>query len=597
MKRISRSLLAMILSGSLIGLSQLAFASDISVTAKRTVVSGSFNTCLISETGSLSCWGSNKYRQNNVPTDLGPVVKVTVGFSHTCAVTSTNSVRCWGSNEGGETDVPADLGNVTQISAGVMHTCVVTDIGSVRCWGDDPLNRLTKVPSDLGGVLQLSAGSYHTCAVNQVGSVSCWGTNWYGQNNVPLGLEPVKQVASGYAHTCALTISGQVRCWGSNEGGETEVPEDLDSATQISAGAGHTCVVTELGAVRCWGDDPINRLTKIPNDLGRVDQISAGAYHTCAVTEANRVRCWGTNWYGQNNVPVDLAGGNSSTPTITNPCSLNTVNLNLASSESSYSAGPYLSGKPNAGQTLRATNGSWLAGTKLCAFWILGEKIAVASKSSSYRIQASDLGSEIRYAVVGTLNGESSLKLSNAVTVVESTFTRPIAPIVKNAAMVGTRLFTTNPNWEAGTTYTFQWLRDGQQIVGANSSNFVPRAEDVGSKISIRVCGFKPLFSPLCLTSAEQVVQLGSFSKIGAVLFVGKLSTVGAILTGATTQWQNGVSLSYQWLLDGVAIPGATTNQLTVQPYFRGKILSYQVTGIMPGYQTLVKSSMGKRVP
>lgn len=598
MKRFPQSLLAIcLLSGGLISFPQAAGASDGASAPKSTVVSGSFNSCLISETGLLRCWGSNKYKQNNVPSDLGPVHKLAVGFSHSCAITSSGSVRCWGSNEGGETDVPNDLGNVTQISAGVMHTCVVTDIGSVRCWGDDPLKRLTKVPSDLGGVAQLSAGSYHTCSVDQVGSVSCWGTNWYGQNNVPLALEPVKQIASGYAHTCALTVSGQVSCWGANEGGETDVPEDLDAATQISAGAGHTCVVTELGAVRCWGDDPINRLTKIPNDLGRVDQISAGAYHTCAVTESNMVRCWGTNWYGQNNVPSDLAGGNSSTPLITNPCSLNTVNLDLAGSNSSYPAGPSLSGKPTVGQTLRATNGSWPAGTKLCAFWIVGERIAIASKSGSYRIQAADLGSEIRYAVVGTLNGDSSLKLSNPIVVVESTFTRPTTPIVKNAAMVGTRLIATNPNWEAGTSYTFQWFRDGQAIVGANSISYVPRADEIGSRLSLQICGFKQLFSSLCLASAEQVVQPGTLAKIGTVLFFGKISNVGATLTGATTAWQPGVSLSSQWLLDGVPIPGATSKQLIVLSSFRGKVLTYQVTGTLNGYQTVVKSSVGKIIP
>ncbi len=596
-KFISGLLLLSVTAAGLLAAPNMANSSDGSLASDIKVVSGSFNTCVITASAELRCWGSNKSRQNNVPKDLGHVIDATAGFSHTCAATASGQARCWGLNEGGETDVPKDLSNVRQISAGVMHTCAVNDIGVVRCWGDDPLNRLTRVPENLGGIVQIAAGSYHTCAVNQSGSVFCWGTNWYGQNNVPADLAPVRQITAGYAHTCALTMAGQVICWGDNQGGETDVPEDLDVATQISAGAGHTCAVSELGFVRCWGDDPLNRLNKVPGNLGRVNQISAGSYHTCASTETSEIRCWGTNWYGQNNVPSDLANGLSDRPNATNPCVLGEQTLDLSSSFLTDATSPLLIGSPVIGQSLKATNGTWPLGTKLCSFWIVGDRAVVASKSASYRIQSADFGNVIRYAVVGTLNGVPTLKISNSVTVTASLFTKPETPVLKTPVQVGSRISINKPNWEFGTSYTFQWIKDGQEIPGAGLSTYTPKPDEIGTSLAIRICGAKQYLSPLCLTSTSQIVQAGVINKVGSVLFVGKIANVGSTLSGATTAWMPGVTLNSNWLLDGEVIPGATRNQIVVQPNFKGKVLSYQVTASMAGYQTVTKSSLGKKVP
>ena len=461
------------------------------------------------------------------------------------------------------------------------------------------LNSQTSLASE---VLQnngpvISAGNVNTCAISEAGVIRCWGSNKFQQNNVPSDLGRVSKVATGFAHTCVVTELGSVRCWGTNEGGETEVPVDLDKVTQISAGSGHTCVVTELGSVRCWGDDPINKLTKVPSDLERVVQISAGSFHTCAVTESGLVRCWGTNWYGQNNVPSDLGNLNPSLTGDLNKCVSNVTELKTTQVDDFSSTRPLITGTPTVGQSLRATNGLWPSGTKLCAFWIVGDRSAAMSKVSTYKIQGSDLGLDIRYAVVGTKNGVSSIQISDVVTATQAIFTKPKTPIVNGVARVGAKLSAVSPAWESVTTYKFQWLRNGEQILGANSLSYVPKPSDLGASLSLKVCGSKPFYIDLCLVSAEQIVVQGVMSKIGTVIFVGKLHNVGAVLTGASTPWMTGVALQSQWLLNGIPIPEANGRTLVVEPRFKGSVITYQLTATLDGYQTVVKSSLGKRVP
>ena len=80
------------------------------------------------------------------------VVVIVAGIAHTCVITDDGSVRCWGyGNVGqlgygnkssiGDDETPASAGPVdlgagrtaVAIAAGGDHTCVVLDDGSARC--------------------------------------------------------------------------------------------------------------------------------------------------------------------------------------------------------------------------------------------------------------------------------------------------------------------------------------------------------------------------------------------------------------------------------------------------------------------------------
>lgn len=69
------------------------------------------------------------------------------------------------------------------------------------------------------------------------------------------------------------------------------------------------------------------------------------------------------------------------------------------------------------------------------------------------------------------------------------------------------------------------------------------------------------------------------------------LAKVGSTLTAVPGTWDSHAALTYQWLLDGKAISGATRSTLAVGAGWSGHRLSAQVTGSASGYQSLTRTS------
>ncbi len=65
----------------------------------------------------------------------------------------------------------------------------------------------------------------------------------------------------------------------------------------------------------------------------------------------------------------------------------------------------------------------------------------------------------------------------------------------------------------------------------------------------------------------------------------------GQRLTASPGTWTAGTALSYQWYRSGSAIPGAAARTYTVSKADRQSTLTVRVTGTLPGYETVSKSS------
>ena len=308
---------------------------------------------------------------------------IAAGNYDTCGLTSSGTVKCWGYNgygqlgDGTTTDktTPVEVSGLTgaiAIAAGAYHTCALTSAGTVKCWGDNESGQLgngtttnstTPVEvSGLTGAIAITAGVGHTCALTSAGRVECWGWNFYGQlgNGTSSGPEHCNQGfacsttpvevsgltgaiainSGGGFHTCALTSAGTVQCWGYNNAGQlgdgsSTGPEmcgygsspcsttpvevsGLTGAIASTAGAWHTCAVTSAGTVTCWGNNFLGQLgngtltlsttpVEVSGLTGAI-AITAGEDHTCGLTSAGTVQCWGWNRYGQ------LGNGSSTGP-------------------------------------------------------------------------------------------------------------------------------------------------------------------------------------------------------------------------------------------------------------------------------------------
>lgn len=278
--------------------------------------------------------------------------KLAAGGFNTCALTSSGGVKCWGGNASGELGdgstmdrlVPVDVVGLTagvkMIAAGSYHTCAVTDGGGVKCWGlnshgqlgDGTSGNSRLTPVDVvgltSGVVGISTGQYHTCAVTAAGGAKCWGYNVDGQlgdgttvdEPTPVGVagltSGVATIHAGARHTCALTSTGNARCWGQNSSGQLGdgttttrlTPVDVSALTSnvstLAAGGSHSCAVTSVGGVKCWGGNAFGqvgdgsttvRLTpvNVANLASGVTAIAAGDVYTCALANQGVVECWG----------------------------------------------------------------------------------------------------------------------------------------------------------------------------------------------------------------------------------------------------------------------------------------------------------------
>jgi bacillolysin len=305
-------------------------------TGFTTIATGKNHTCARTAAGNVQCWGSNTSGQLGDSTKtrrLGAVTvvnadasvltntaAVVVGDTHTCALSQSGTVSCWGSNAFGE------LGNGTQIPRTFPVTVVKAAGGT------------------LSNVKTVSAGSAHSCAGLNDGTVWCWGNRASGATGSILAsnagavqvktstgvLTGVTQITSGKQYSCAITGTSGSWCWGVNTHGQlgdgTRVNRNyavavrtgsstLKNIVDIAAGSGnHTCAIMNTGAAYCWGDNASSQLgdgtvtlrtSAVPlaasavATVGPLKEITVGEAHTCTRTNGGAVWCWGRNSTGQ----------------------------------------------------------------------------------------------------------------------------------------------------------------------------------------------------------------------------------------------------------------------------------------------------------
>jgi hypothetical protein len=258
---------------------------------------------------------------------------------------------------------------------------------------------------------------------------------------------------------------------------------------------------------------------------------------------------------------------------------------------------PSLQGNPRSGQTMRAYLGMWPSALSFCTYWIMDKKVISGTAGSSFRLQNEDIGKAIQFVVVGSDKaGTAKLRYSDPIKVQNAKFSNTVEPQIRGFANVGRRLKATTQLWSVGTTYSYQWFRNGVAIQSATSSTYFPVVQDLGAVLTVVACGSKQFVDTQCLESTGLQIGVGSISVSGSATIRGS-GRAGATLLGIPPTFMDGADVKYQWLLDGEPIINETSNVHTILKSESGHILSFEVTATKYGYQQIVRTSRSKKLP
>jgi alpha-tubulin suppressor-like RCC1 family protein len=187
-------------------------------------ISGGYSACgIVPSAAAIQCWGGNDSGElgndttstTTTPSDViglaAAPLDVSVGVGHSCAVVSGGALQCWGSNRYDQLGVSSEVvaqslvartvssvSGVVDVVAGPSSTCALLGGGSVACWGDNTcdiqepcglLGNVTATKSSTPATVwpgtrpgkSITLGGQHACLVAQDGAVYCWGYNGNGQ--------------------------------------------------------------------------------------------------------------------------------------------------------------------------------------------------------------------------------------------------------------------------------------------------------------------------------------------------------------------------------------------------------------------------------
>lgn len=255
---------------------------------------------------------------------------------------------------------------------------------------------------------------------------------------------------------------------------------------------------------------------------------------------------------------------------------------------------PTISGTAKVGQQLTALPGTWTPSTVTFTYQWLRSGVAIAgATASTYTAVAGDAGAALSVSVTGSAPGyNSATGTASATSAVLPGDLTAQTPTITGTAEVG-RVLTANPGaWGPGTvTFTYQWLRGSTTIAGATSATYTAGAADVGSTLSVDVTGSQPGYTS-ATRSASTTATVSPGGLTAPIPVITGSALVGQVLTASVGTWAPApVALSYVWLRDGAAIPGATNPSYTVVAADLAKQLSVQVTGTKAGYATVARTS------
>ena len=220
---------------------------------------------------------------------------------------------------------------------------------------------------------------------------------------------------------------------------------------------------------------------------------------------------------------------------------------------------------------------SWPADTSVAVQWYReGTKLAGETSYNHFTV-AQDLGKKLTLVVTATRPGyaTSVTKLTTGTIMAALPIVATALPEfdttwhqIWNSSFVNFEFVASPGKWTVpGTTFAYQWLRNGKPLTGATGSTYVATAKDLGESISVRVTASKAFYVSGVSESASWVVKEAPFDAYTLPTITGT-GKIGEPLTGPVSLDSTFTSTyTYQWERADVdqwkPIPGQTARVFT----------------------------------
>lgn len=254
-------------------------------------------------------------------------------------------------------------------------------------------------------------------------------------------------------------------------------------------------------------------------------------------------------------------------------------------------------GTPETDQTMTVNPGSWNHdGVTFTYEWYRGGPVIAGVPNGkiegvtgpSYKLTPQDVNHAIQVFVYGSKPG-----YEGAVTGTQPVEVRPATLIHSTPELGGImasgQTLTVDPGrWTSGVKFTYQWMRNGQDIPGANKPTYKLTSSDVGKEVRVYMTAEKLGYTPSFLnwqSAPAAKVMMATTPKVTGTM------SVGSTLKLSKGSWTSGTKFAYQWLRDGKAIKKATKTSYKLTSSDAAQTITVRVTGEKSGYETVALAS------
>ncbi|WP_157428876.1 carboxypeptidase-like regulatory domain-containing protein [Agromyces salentinus] len=232
---------------------------------------------------------------------------------------------------------------------------------------------------------------------------------------------------------------------------------------------------------------------------------------------------------------------------------------------------PTISGTTEVGATVTANPGVWSTGTSFAYQWYANGVAVSKATGRTFAPTPAQVGASLTVRVTGSQAGFGSASATSSPTMTKVALTA--VPKVSGEARVGGMLTVSPGAWTTGTAYTYQWYADGVAMPARTTPSLALTGAQLGKTITVVVSGRLAGYPTL----SERSAATGSIVVSGTPTLTGE-AQVGATLSASPGDWTGVITFAYQWLANGVAIPGAAGVTYQVPPERLGQRITVKAT-------------------